>query len=205
MEIYRIPGGILNANTYVVHAKDSDSVIVIDPTDCELLHSFMDGKGLHPIAILLTHGHFDHIISLDTLRDALGVPAMIHKDDAEMLADGKKNAFFTFFGKDRRYRDAEKLLSDGDVIPLGDTTVKVIHTPGHSRGSVCYLADGALISGDTLFAEGYGRYDLHGGDLSALRTSLSSLRALDPALKLYSGHGAPSTLGAALDNSAYLF
>jgi len=154
-------------------------------------------------AILLTHGHFDHIISLDTLRDKLYVPAMIHKDDAEMLSDGKKNAFFTFFGKDRRYRDAEHLLSDNDIIPLGDESVRVIHTPGHSKGSVCSLAGDMLISGDTLFADSFGRYDLHGGDPTALRASLALLRTLNKELTIYPGHGEEAKLGSALDNVAY--
>ena len=118
--------------------------------------------------------------------------------DAELLPDGEKNAFSLFFGQDRAWRPADHLLCDGEVIALGDAQIKVVHTPGHTRGSVCYLCGDDLITGDTLFADGYGRCDLYGGDWGALCTSLRKLTELSPTLRIYPGHGQGSTLGDAL-------
>ena len=95
---------------------------------------------------------------------------------------------------------AEKLLSDGDKINLGDEVLDVISTPGHSKGSICLLTNEFIITGDTLFANGYGRYDLHGGDAAQLAGSLRLLRKYDPDLTLYAGHGDEGKLGHALDN-----
>ena len=142
-------------------------------------------------------------MSLDTLREATNAPALIHKDDAEMLTDGEKNAFKFFFGQERKWKAAEVLLSHGDKIALGDETIEVISTPGHSKGSICLLAKDFMITGDTLFADGYGRYDLHGGDPDQLASSLKLLREYDPNLTIYAGHGAESKLGRALDNVMY--
>lgn len=154
-------------------------------------------------AVLLTHGHFDHIVSIDTLRDKLDIRVMIHENDAEMLTDGSKNAFFTLFGRNRTYRPAEATLSDGDEIKLGDELIKVIHTPGHSKGSVCFLGDTFIVTGDTLFSDSIGRYDLYGGDPAALASSLERLSECDKNLKIYPGHGECELLGHALDNVAY--
>lgn len=151
--------------------------------------------------ILLTHGHFDHMLSLDPLADALpDVPIYIHADDAENLADGEKNAYTAFFGRQHAYRSADKLLQEGDRLPLGDEYLTVLHTPGHTKGSVCYLGseNDYLISGDTLFAQGYGRYDLYGGDVNALVASLRRLSTLSGELTLASGHGELSSLSNAL-------
>ena len=159
--------------------------------------AFVDG-------ILLTHGHFDHVFSLDGLRTATGVEACIHEEDAVMLTDGKKNAFYDFFGKERTYAPAERLLCDGEMIPLGNEEITVLHTPGHTRGSTCYLCGEILITGDTLFSEGYGRCDLWGGDMEQMRASLSRLSELDKSITIYPGHGCSARLGDALDSVAYL-
>ena len=147
--------------------------------------------------ILLTHGHFDHVLSLDSLRDTLSIPAYIHEADQQLLPDGEKNAFTLFYGQDRAFRAAEHDLKDGDLIPLGDASIEVIHTPGHTGGSVCYRAGDILLTGDTLFADTFGRYDLFSGDLDTLKDSLRRLSALDPAFILYPGHGDSAPLGEA--------
>ena len=125
---------------------------------------------------------------------------MIHHEDAEMLVDGKKNAFYQFFGQERTFRPADRLLSDGEEIALGDEHIRVIHTPGHSRGSCCFLCgEDRLITGDTIFAEGFGRYDLFGGDVHLLKTSLGHLRTMNPRLRIYPGHGESTSLQSALE------
>ena len=126
----------------------------------------------------------------------------IAKPQASVDADGEKNAFATFFGYQHAYRAADKLLREGERLPLGNEYLTVLHTPGHTKGSVCYLSsdETLLLSGDTLFAEGYGRYDLYGGNGTTLAASLrrlSSLRAQNPILA--SGHGDQCRLADALN------
>lgn len=149
--------------------------------------------------ILLTHGHFDHTLSVDRLRESLSAPLTVHTADAEMLTDAEKSAQYLFFGTKNAHKPAEKTVEHGDALPLGDAVIRVYHTPGHSLGSICYGVENALFSGDTLFAGGYGRCDLYGGDRNALAHSLRSLRKLDQALTIYPGHGGSATLGDALD------
>ena len=205
MEIRNLYPGSWGSNCYLL--LSGGHAAVVDPSaDARTILNAVQSEGATLDFILLTHGHFDHIVSVDTLRDATGAPLYIHKFDAEMLTDGRKNAFYTFFRMDRCYRPAEKLLEDGDELTLGDESIRVIHTPGHSQGSVCYLVgDELLLTGDTLFSDTYGRYDLWGGDGQTLFASLSGLRTLPPKLPLYPGHGESVTLGTALDRLRHLF
>ena len=204
MRVVGIGEHSFGANCYAV-ISDSHA-LVVDPTlSVSAIMSAIAAEGAMLEGIILTHGHFDHVTSLDTLRDAAKIPAYIHEDDAELLTDGKKNAFSIFFGKERVWRAAEHTLSDGDVIPLGNEYIKVIHTPGHTQGSVCYLCGDTIITGDTLFADNIGRTALYGGSFELLADSLKKLRSFDPKLKLCAGHGPDGILGEALDNSAYFF
>ncbi len=191
------------ANCYAV-ISDGHAVIIDPSASAEAIVKAVSDEGAIIDGILLTHGHFDHIISLDTLRDSAQVPASVHESDAVMLTDGKKNAFFEFFGRERIYRPAEKLLKDGDTVNVGSDLLRVIHTPGHTPGSVCFLGDGVLFTGDTLFAESFGRCDLWGGDSNAMSASLAKLRTLNGSMRIYPGHGETAILSNALDNVAYL-
>ena len=202
MDIYTLTPISFGSNCYLL--VTGKSAAVIDPSvDADAIISLAEEKGAVIEKIILTHGHFDHIFSLDTLRDKTQAPAAIHKDDAEMLSDGVKNAHSIFFSYDRKWQDADILLEDGDKITIGNETIEVISTPGHSKGSICLLCGDKLLCGDTLFANGYGRYDLHGGDFNQLINSLSALRDLDGKLTIYPGHGDSATLSHALDNVLY--
>lgn len=190
------------ANTYLILSEGH--ALVVDPA-CSV-DAILGAVAKNDAAlegILLTHGHFDHTVSIDTLRRATAVPAHIHERDAIMLTDGKKNAYYSFYGKECVHAPAEILLKDGDKIKLGDEQIEVIHTPGHSGGSVCFHCGDFLVTGDTLFAESIGRCDLWGGSEYEIVASLNKLRSLPRALKIFAGHGGTSTLGDALDNAAY--
>jgi len=204
LEIFNLFPGSWGSNCYILISEDHQRqrhAAVVDPSaSAKGIVEFLNDQKATLEYIILTHGHFDHITSLDTLREATNAPALVHKDDAEMLTDGEKNAFKFFFGQERKWKAAEVLLSGGDRITLGDETLEVISTPGHSKGSICLLTKDFMITGDTLFADGYGRYDLHGGDPDKLVSSLKLLREYDPNLTIYAGHGAESKLGRALDN-----
>lgn len=196
MKIIPVCPGSAMANCYLlVHEGHA---LVIDPcVSVTAICKAAEAEQATLEGILLTHGHFDHVLSLESLRDAVPIPAYIHKEDQILLPDGEKNAFLLFFGKDRSFRAAEVSLADGDRIPLGQAYVEVIHTPGHTAGSVCYRAEDILITGDTLFEDSYGRYDLYSGDLNTLKASLRRLSAMDPSLTIYPGHGDSVPLGTA--------
>lgn len=207
MEIYNLYPGSWNANCYALISEGQQqirSAAIVDPSaDAREIVAFLKDKNAKLEAIILTHGHFDHIMTLDRLRELTGAPAYVHKDDDEMLPDGHKNAYSFFFGVDQKWRPADRLLEDGDTLTIGSETLRVISTPGHSKGSICLLGSGFMITGDTIFAHGYGRYDLHGGNVNQLSESLSSLRQFDPKLMIYPGHGDSAKLGDALDNILY--
>ena len=129
------------SNTYLLISKDE--AIVVDPSvSVRAIESLLEQNSAKLCGILLTHGHFDHTVSTDTLRDVYSVPLMIHSGDATMLTNGKINGFYEFYGKECTHRPAERLLADKDEIKLGDESIKVISTPGHSPGSICLLCCG---------------------------------------------------------------
>ena len=198
LKIKNLFPGSWGSNCYLVRCGEHGAIV--DPSaNADTILSAAREAGITLDYILLTHGHFDHIVSVDTLRERTRLPVQIHEGDADFLSDAHKNAFYSFFGMERTYKAPEKLLTDGEVLPFGDTTIKVIHTPGHTQGSVCYLfGDSLLLTGDTLFERGFGRYDLYGGDAEALKASLLHLNTLPKDLHIYPGHGPDTLLGDAL-------
>ena len=207
MRIKTLCKGSWFSNCHVLIAKDESGrnrAAVVDPSiDAREISELLKSENAILDLIILTHGHFDHIMSLDQLRDASGAPVCIHENDAEMLTDGKKNAYSFFFGTNFAQKEADRLLRDSEIITLGCESLRVLHLPGHSKGSIALLGDGFIITGDTIFAQGFGRYDLHGGDALTLKKSLNSLKSLDPSLTLYAGHGESAKLGAALRAISY--
>ena len=204
MEICNLFPGSFASNCYLLFCGNETAVV--DPSaNADTILQKIAEHGATLQYILLTHGHFDHICSLDILREKTGVPAYIHAGDADMPSDSQKNAFSLFFGQERSWRTPEKTLSEGDVLKLGSEEIRVLHTPGHTEGSVCFLCgEDILITGDTLFDRGFGRYDLWGGDPLKLRRSLARLASLDHSLTIYAGHGCSTDLGDATDNCAFL-
>ena len=202
MRVLPVASPSFGSNTYLI--VSGTHALVVDPAaSVAAIRKAADDAQVTLTGVLLTHGHFDHMLSMDALCEELKIPSMIHRDDAEMLADARKNAFYTFFAKERAFRPADRLLTDGELLPLGEERVRVIHTPGHSRGSCCFLCGDRLVTGDTIFAEAFGRFDLFGGDKEALKRSLTLLRSMDARLRIYPGHGPRAFLGDALDTCAY--
>lgn len=206
MRIVNLFPGSYGSNCYLI--EDNGKALIVDPSaSASAILRHLREDGCTPVGILLTHGHFDHIMSVDTLRQAEpDLKVYIHEADAPMLSDGGKNAFALFFGQERAWKDADILLKSGDEIKVGNAAFRVVHTPGHSPGSVCYLceSEGILLTGDTLFADNIGRCDLWGGSYATIRQSLKHLRELDGSLTIYPGHGDINKLSKALDNTMYI-
>ena len=157
MEIISLPTTGFSSNCYIIH--NGKEAFVVDPSISEkTIIATLNENKLTMKGILLTHGHFDHIWRAQELRDELNVSLYIHELDDEMLTDSSKNAYRTFTGQDFTIQKANILLKDGDAILLGEEVIKVLHTPGHTKGSVCFDTGDSLLSGDTIFSEGFGRY-----------------------------------------------
>ena len=206
MEIISLPTVGFTSNCFIVH--NGKEAFVVDPSISEkkILKALND-RSLSLKGILLTHGHFDHIWRAQEIREETRAPLYVHELDNEMLIDADKNAYRTFTGNDFTIKKADVLLRNGDVIELGDEKITVLHTPGHTRGSVCYDTGDSIITGDTIFAEGFGRCDLYGGNMSALKESIKKLTEMAKTENrwLYSGHGESSTLRKATENLKYYF
>ena len=183
LDIRRVVCGAYQENAYII-----DGDIIIDPGDD--LEKLLKAAA-RPRAILLTHGHFDHMLSAEEMQKRFDIPVYIHPGDAQMLSDARASAYAPEAAKlpmprNIDWQPYEKNIFDFDVI----------HTPGHTQGSVClYNADnGVLFSGDTLFRAGFGRTDLEGGSMEQLRRSLFLLFKLAPETKVYPGHGEKTTI-----------
>lgn len=186
------------ANSYLA-VSGGQAVLIDAGVPKKLVLEALQSENASLEYILLTHGHFDHTLTADALRETANARLAVHEDDAQMLRDPEKSALATFLGRYDTVKPCEITLADGDTVSFGDEKITVIHTPGHSKGSVCYLAGNSLFTGDTLFDGGYGRFDLYGGDFDALKASLSSLKSLDGEIEIFPGHGGGTTLKKALN------
>ncbi|MBR6708606.1 MAG: MBL fold metallo-hydrolase, partial [Clostridia bacterium] len=180
MHIQNLYAGGWLSNCYLI-SSDCDAVIIDPSASTEDVLALLQSKGLSLRAILLTHGHFDHLLSLDKLRDATDAPAYVHAADADFPGDSSKSCYRTMLGQDIRHRPVEQTLEDGERLTFGEISLTVMHTPGHTGGSVCYRMGSRIFSGDTIFADGYGRTDLPGGNPVTMRQTLASLSALSQA------------------------
>ena len=191
------------SNAYLVVDDESKEFAVVDPsTDTSAASSFLE-EGYRLKYVLLTHGHFDHILFIDEWR-ALGAKVCIHEGDADFLGDPSKSLYLQFFARDTRHKNADVILQDRSVIMLGNNSIEVMSTPGHTKGSVCYLFDDAMISGDTLFKRSIGRTDLYGSSRADMIASIEKLSAINKDYTVYPGHGENTTLAFEKSYGGYL-
>lgn len=177
--------GAYQTNCYIIWNEGSDSCLVIDPgyePDTILTRVGRLGKKVE--AILLTHGHFDHVGGVKTIAEATGCKVFLCVQDLAMPQQ--------FTAGSLLYTDSYK---EGDVLVMAGLTIRVLHTPGHTMGSVCLLCEDALFAGDTLFRESCGRTDLPGGSWEQILQSLRRLKELPENTRVFSGHGPSTTIG----------
>ena len=194
--------GPLQTNCYIVREEKSSTCVVVDPAhSADQILTFAARQGLSIEAIFLTHGHFDHVGAVDALREATGCGLWMHKGDYNRPGDPMNDYLYPLHDKDL---GQIHFCDDGDVISAAGLTFTVFSTPGHSRGSLCYLAEKTLLSGDTLFAGGCGRTDLPGGSADAIFVSLADLAELSDDIKVYPGHGESTTLAREKKYNPYM-
>ena len=186
MDIKIYEKGPLQANNYLL-TDNGESVLI----DCS--GAFDDIKNLK--YILLTHGHFDHVLGVNEMKKRTGAKVYVFKDDVQRMNESPQiMESFGVGGVETPV--ADEFLTDGQVFKFGNSEIKVIHTPGHTEGGVCYLVDGKLFSGDTLFKESVGRCDLAGGNFKKLQHSVKDiLFKLDDETEVFPGHGMSTTIG----------
>ena len=185
LQQFTMPLGAYQTNCYIIWAEGSDSCAVIDPgyePDTILTRAGLLGKKVE--AILLTHGHFDHVGAVREIAAVTDCKVYLCADDLSMPHQ--------FTAGDLYYTDT---YTEGSIVEAAGLTLKVLHTPGHTPGSICLLCDGNLYAGDTLFQGSCGRTDLPGGDWAQILQSLRRLKELPDETKVFSGHGPSSTIG----------
>lgn len=198
MEIKVFPNGIYGATTYLVYDKISKEGVVIDCTgQIKEIKKIVDKEHISLKYGLVTHGHFDHVYCVKEFKEAFpSTPVLMHKDDVDLLDSITTQCNMAgVVGISVPCMDG--LLDDNSHnLKLGDKEIKIIHTKGHSKGSVCYLIGDSLFSGDTLFKESIGRCDLYGGSIEEIKDSIvNKLYTLEEETKVYPGHGEPTTIG----------
>lgn len=194
--------GDLQNNCYLITDEKTKKSALVDCTEAsQKMIDFIGDADLE--YILLTHGHFDHIGGVKEIKEKYGVKVVISKEDANMLTSGKQS-LAAFCGIKQENTEADITVSDGDEITLGETSIKVMSTPGHTKGGVCYIVDDVIFSGDTLFYCSCGRTDFPGGSAKEMMESLIKISKLDGDYKVYAGHDRQSTLEFERKNNPYM-
>lgn len=207
MEIKRLVLGIVRTNCYIVYTEDTKKAVIIDPAaDSRRITEEVSALGVTPEAVLLTHGHFDHMLAAESLRNGYHIPVCILKEDAELLNAPDMNCSEQFLHMSYGI-SADEELTDGQVLSFLDGALTVIATPGHTEGSCCYYAEaeGILFSGDTLFQGSVGRTDLPTGRAAQISLSIrEKLFVLPENTLVLSGHGDQTTIGEEKQYNPYV-
>ncbi len=194
--------GSMAVNAYLLFDEKSGKAALFDaPMDIEAVLDFIKENKLSLEYIFLTHTHFDHIWSLDAVKKSTGAKIVVHRAEENALNDTTLNLSYAPLPE----VTADILVEDGAVIDFCGTEIKVIHTPGHTEGGVCYLFDSFLVSGDTLFKGSIGRFDFPGGDYATeIRSIKERIMVLSDSMNVYPGHGPATTIGEERKENPYL-
>jgi glyoxylase-like metal-dependent hydrolase (beta-lactamase superfamily II) len=185
----RVTVGPLDVNCYLLADRTSRDTVIIDPGgDADKIEARIKEFDMRPVAIVNTHGHYDHIGANAALKDRYHIPLSIHRAEREYLTNTLINGS-ALMGNECVSPAADMLLADGDTLQAGGLRLTVMHTPGHTPGCICLAVADLLFTGDTLFCGTVGRWDLPGGDEGTLLTSLNRFYAVAPDTRVLPGHG----------------
>jgi glyoxylase-like metal-dependent hydrolase (beta-lactamase superfamily II) len=205
IEVARIVVGPFQENCFLLRAAGGPECVVIDPGDeADRIADRIDASGWKPVAIVNTHAHLDHIGGIQELKEKYGIPLFLHAADEPLLGSAHTHA--RFFGvAEPSVPAVDRRLADGDVLDFGGIRLEVLHTPGHSPGSVSLVAGGRVFVGDTLFEGSIGRTDLPGGSHETLLRSIRGrLFALPDEVIAHCGHGPDTTIGRERRSNPFL-
>ena len=205
MKVEKLAVGEMQANCYLVWDEQSKEAVVIDPGgDPDTIIDAISRNSLKVIHIINTHGHVDHVEANDLIRQKTGATLLIHSADVSLLQDLELN-LSQALGRGKNFLPPTKTLEDKDKLKLNGFELEVLHTPGHTPGSICLYGDKRLFSGDTLFADGVGRTDLPGGNFRQLKDSLEhKILKLSDEVVVYPGHGPNTTIGKERRDNPFL-
>ncbi|NIP67304.1 MBL fold metallo-hydrolase [Candidatus Bathyarchaeota archaeon] len=200
--------GALQTNCYLVGCPESLQGLIIDPgfstnREAQTIMEKVEEHNLTIKYIVNTHGHPDHTSGNGILKEKTGASLLIHELDAPKLTNTSQN-LSALFGLHVNSPSPDQTLQEGDLVQVGGVKLKVLHTPGHSKGGICLLAEKVIFTGDTLFAGSIGRYDFPDANLQEIMKSLKRLTELPDHLKVYPGHGPSSTLGEEKRSNPFL-
>ena len=198
MIIQSLALGPFQTNAYILGCDETKEAVIIDPGfEADTILAKVDALGVKVVKILLTHGHVDHVSAVAAVKAATDAPVYIHEEDTDQyLMAPKLGQYFGIQTEDPPPPD--HTVAEGDEVTFGKETLKVVHTPGHTPGGVCFLSEsaGIVVAGDTLFQRGIGRTDLPGGSMRTLFASIKDkIYALDDATRVLPGHGPETTVG----------
>ena len=205
MIIKNVVVGPLEVNCYIIGCEDTKEAAIIDPGDnADEIIRIIEMDELKPKFIMNTHAHFDHVGGVKEIQDYFKIDFLLHKDDTFLVENASEQA--TSFGlKPILKPDVNKYISNDEKITLGNKSITVIHTPGHSPGCVCFYSDSNVFVGDTLFAGSIGRTDLPGGSYETLINSIKEkLFPLSDSTSVYPGHGSSTTIGNEREHNPFL-
>lgn len=199
--------GPVSTNCYLLYRENSRKAILFDPAaNAEKIEEILVQLGLEPEAILLTHGHFDHIMAVNQLKETYDLKVYAHEEEAEITESPSMN-LSNQLGMDSYILKVDQTVRDGEILELAGFSLEVLHTPGHTVGSVCYYIkeDGILFSGDTLFAGSVGRSDFPTGNSATLIRSIQKkLAVLPDSTLVFPGHGEQTEIGYEKQHNPYL-
>ena len=205
MIFHRFTLGNMSTNCYIAASEETKNAVLFDaPDEAKKILGFINDNGLKLCYVMLTHAHFDHIMALDEILKETGAKLLLHENEEKYLNNPALNLAAMIPVDIPEFKEYQT-VSDGEKLIVDDIEIKVIHTPGHTEGSVCYFMGETLVSGDTLFQRSIGRADFPLGSFNDEILSITDkLMALEDSVKVYPGHGFSTTIGCERKENPYL-
>ena len=204
MKIEKIVEPYFGENMYILIDEETKKCAVVDPGGAsDKILNYIRANALQLQYIILTHGHGDHIGAVNKIKSQTNVKVIAHNDEKELLNDNRKNLSYSMHCGPQEL-NADVYVNDKDKLELGNLKLSFIHTPGHTKGSMCIRVNDDMFTGDTLFAGSIGRTDFYSGDYKQIEKSLKKLAKFENKVKIHPGHGPSSTLGIEKMSNPYM-